>query len=46
MTTRHFLTLQDLSTDEINQVIQLAIDLKAAHREGASNLYWRARCWV
>ena len=34
MTTRHFLTLQDLSTDEINQVIQLAIDLKAAHREG------------
>ena len=34
MTTRHFLTLHDLSTDEINQVIQLAIDLKAAHREG------------
>jgi ornithine carbamoyltransferase len=34
MTIRHFLTLHDLSTDEINQVIQLAIDLKAAHREG------------
>jgi len=34
MTTRHFLTLHDLSTDEIIQVIQLAIDLKAAHREG------------
>ncbi len=34
MTIRHFLTLQDLSADEINQVIQLAIDLKAAHREG------------
>jgi ornithine carbamoyltransferase len=34
MTIRHFLTLQDLTTDEINQVIQLAIDLKAAHREG------------
>ena len=34
MTIRHFLTLHDLSTDEINQVIQLALDLKAAHREG------------
>jgi ornithine carbamoyltransferase len=34
MTIRHFLTLQDLSTDEINQVIDLAIELKAAHREG------------
>jgi ornithine carbamoyltransferase len=34
MTTRHFLTLHDLSSDEINQVIQLAIDLKATHREG------------
>ena len=34
MTTRHFLTLHDLSTDEINQVIDLAIELKAAHREG------------
>jgi ornithine carbamoyltransferase len=33
MTTRHFLTLHDLSTDEINQVIDLAIELKAAHRE-------------
>ena len=34
MTIRHFLTLHDLSTDEINEVIQLAIELKAAHREG------------
>ena len=34
MTIRHFLTLQDLSTDELNQVIQLAIEMKAAHREG------------
>ena len=34
MTIRHFLTLHDLSTDEINQVIDLAIELKAAHREG------------
>ena len=34
MTTRHFLTLHDLSTDEINQVIDLAIEFKAAHREG------------
>jgi ornithine carbamoyltransferase len=34
MTTRHFLTLHDLSTDEIHQVIDLAIALKAAHCEG------------
>ena len=34
MTIRHFLTLHDLSTDEIHQVIDLAIALKAAHREG------------
>jgi ornithine carbamoyltransferase len=34
MTTRHFLTLHDLSSDEIHQVIDLAIELKAAHRKG------------
>ena len=34
MTIRHFLTLHDLSPDEINEVIELAIELKAAHREG------------
>ena len=34
MTPRHFLTLHDLSSDEIHQVIDLAIELKAAHREG------------
>jgi len=34
MTIRHFLTLHDLSADEIHQVIDLAIELKAAHREG------------
>jgi ornithine carbamoyltransferase len=34
MSTRHFLTLHDLSSDEIHQVIDLAIALKAAHREG------------
>ena len=34
MAIRHFLTLHDLSTDEINQVINLAIELKSAHREG------------
>lgn len=31
MSVRHFLTLRDLSTDELKQVIQLAIDMKAAH---------------
>ena len=34
MTPRHFLTLHDLSSDEIHQVIDLAIELKAAHRDG------------
>ena len=34
MTPRHFLTLHDLSSDEIHQVIDLAIELKAAQREG------------
>ncbi len=34
MPIRHFLTLRDLNTDELNQVIKLAIEMKAAHREG------------
>ncbi|MDE0785206.1 MAG: ornithine carbamoyltransferase [Porticoccaceae bacterium] len=34
MAIRHFLTLRDLSTDEFNQIIQSAIELKAAHRKG------------
>ena len=34
MAIRHFLTLHDLSADELNQVINLAIEMKAAHRSG------------
>ncbi len=33
-TVRHFLTLKDLSTDELNQLIQRAIVLKAMHKSG------------
>ena len=33
MAVRHFLTLQDLTPDELNQVIDSAIALKQAHRE-------------
>ena len=33
MAIRHFLTLRDLSSDELNQVIDLAIEMKAAKRE-------------
>ena len=33
MAIRHFLTLRDLSTDELNQVIDLAIAMKAAKYE-------------
>ena len=34
MAIRHFLTLHDLSADELNQVIELAIEMKAAHYAG------------
>ncbi len=34
MAIRHFLTLRDLNTDEFNHIIKLAIEMKAAHREG------------
>jgi len=33
MAIRHFLTLRDLTTQELNQVIQSAIEMKAAYRE-------------
>ena len=33
MSIRHFLTLRDLSTAELNSIIQSAITMKAAHRE-------------
>lgn len=36
MTIRHFLTLQDLSKAELNQVIDRAIELKAQHRSGTA----------
>ncbi|MGS2723937.1 ornithine carbamoyltransferase [Porticoccus sp. GXU_MW_L64] len=35
---RHFLTLQDLSGDELQQIIQRAIELKAQHRAGIADL--------
>ena len=34
MTTRHFLSLRDLSTAELRQLIGRAINLKAIHRRG------------
>jgi ornithine carbamoyltransferase len=34
MAIRHFLSLRDLSPAELNQVIELAIEMKAAKREG------------
>lgn len=34
MAIRHFLTLKDLSKKELNEVIQLSIALKAAHKTG------------
>ena len=34
MAIRHFLTLRDLSPTELNQVIHMAIEMKAAKREG------------
>ena len=34
MTTRHFLTLLDLSADELDRLVQRAIELKAWNRSG------------
>lgn len=34
MAARHFLTLKDLSKDELKQVIERAIELKKAHKQG------------
>lgn len=34
--TRHFLTLLDLSPEELNQVIERAIELKAEHKAGTA----------
>lgn len=36
MALRHFLTLQDLSKQELKQLLQRAIDLKTAHRNGTA----------
>ena len=35
MATRHFLTLLDLSLEELNSIIDNAIKQKAAHKKGA-----------
>jgi ornithine carbamoyltransferase len=35
MATRHFLTLTDISVDELKAIIARAIELKALHRQGA-----------
>ena len=34
MAIRHFLTLRDLNASEFNYIIKLAIEMKAARREG------------
>ncbi len=34
MTVRHFLTIKDLSTDELNTLLHRAIELKKMHRQG------------
>ena len=34
---RHFLTLEDLSAKELEEVIQRAIDLKAQHKAGTTD---------
>lgn len=36
MALRHFLTLQDLSKDELQQLLKRAIELKTAHRNGTA----------
>lgn len=36
MALRHFLTLQDLSKEELKTLLQRAIELKAAHRNGTA----------
>ena len=38
MTTRHFLTMLDLTPEELAGVIQRAIELKAMQREGIDDL--------
>jgi ornithine carbamoyltransferase len=37
MTVRHFLTLQDLTSDELKSVINRAIELKIQHRSGTAD---------
>ena len=34
MTVRHFLTLTDLSSDELNAILHRAVELKALHKKG------------
>ena len=42
---RHFLTLMDLSADEIRRLIRRAIELKALRDRGESAQHYRARFW-
>ena len=37
--TRHFLTLRDISAEEINRLLTLAIDLKAKQKKGVSQRF-------
>ena len=43
MALRHFLTLRDLSTLELNQILQRAIELK---RKQHNNEVFQAKSWV
>ena len=43
MAIRHFLTLRDLTTQELKQVIQSAIEMKSAYRDDAKILYLRVK---
>ena len=43
MAIRHFLTLRDLTTQELNQVIQSAIEIKAAYRDGRQDPVFKGK---
>ena len=43
MTIRHFLTLRDLNAAEFNHIIKLAIEMKAARREGREEQIFKGK---
>ena len=43
MTIRHFLTLRDLNAAEFNHIIKLAIEMKAARREGREEQIFKVK---